>query len=74
MSNEITIEQEIEMLMDTIEVLEEKMRISEVRLSDEQMNALEAAKVKLSELEAAEKKEVERHLAAAKEEGLIPKD
>ncbi len=74
MSNEITIEQEIERLMDTIEVLEEKMRISEVRLSDEQMNALEVAKVKLSELEAAEKKEVERHLAAAKEEGLIPKD
>lgn len=74
MSEEKTIEQEMQEIMDTLELLEERMRTTDIKLSDSELQAVETMKLKLSEYEKSFQRELERHIAAAKEEGLIPKD
>lgn len=69
-----SVEEEMEKLLDEIAILEEKLRLSDLTLSEAEVESLRTMKVKLSEHEKSFQKELDRHIEAAKEEGLIPKD
>ena len=60
MSNEKTIEQEMEQILNTISELEERMRTTDLKLSDTEVESLEAMKLKLSEHEKGIQKELKR--------------
>jgi len=70
----MSLESEIQEIMDTLEVLTERMRTTDIKLSDSELQAVETMQLKLSEYEKGFQKELARHIEAAKEEGLIPKD
>ena len=74
--DERTIQEETQRLMDIIESIEEKMRINEVKLTETETTALDRAKLRLSELEKADAKELQRIIndSIEKSEGLFPKE
>jgi len=79
MSNEDerTIAEESQRLMDIISSIEEKLRLNtEVTLSETETIALDRAKVRLSEIEKADKEELQRVINDSIElnEGLFPKE
>ena len=79
MSNEDerTIAEESQRLMDIISSIEEKLRLNtEVTLSETETIALDRAKLRLSEIEKADKEELQRVINDSIElnEGLFPKE
>ena len=76
MSNEDerTIKEETQRLMDIIESIEEKLRLDKVKLSETETIALNRAKLRLSELEKADAKELQRIINDSIEagEGFFP--
>lgn len=79
MSNEDerTIAEESQRLMDIISSIEEKLRLNdEVKLSETETIALDRAKLRLSELEKADAKELQRIIndSIEQNEGFFPKE
>ena len=73
MSDERTIMEETAKLMNLIESIEEKIRISELELTEVEMSALEKAKLRLSEIEKANQEVIQRNIndSLDKNEGLF---
>lgn len=69
MSDEKTIEEEMEELMNTLEILEERMRTTDLKLSDEETDNLKKMQLKLSEYEKGVQKELDRIIADAVKAG-----
>jgi len=74
--DERTIMEETARLMNLIESIEEKIRVSEVKMTETETIALDRAKLRLSELEKADAKELQRIIndSIEKSEGLFPKE
>jgi len=72
--DERTIMEETARLMNLIESIEEKIRVSEVKMTETETIALDRAKLRLSELEKADAKELQRIINDSIElgEGLFP--
>jgi hypothetical protein len=62
MSDERTIMEETAKLMNLIESIEEKIRISELELTEVEMSALEKAKLRLSEIEKANQEVIQKQI------------
>ena len=74
--DERTIMEETARLMSLIESIEEKIRVSEVKMTETETIALDRAKLRLSELEKADAKELQRIINDSIEagEGFFPKE
>lgn len=75
--DELTIQEESQRLMDIIAGIEEKLRLhTEIKFSETETIALNRAKLRLSELEKADAKELQRIIndSIEKGEGLFPKE
>ena len=69
MSNEKTIEEEMEEILNTISELEERMRTTDLKLSDAEADNLKSLKLKLSEYEKSFQKELDRIISDAVKAG-----
>ena len=74
--DERTIMEETARLMNLIESIEEKVRVSELKMTETETIALDRAKLRLSELEKADAKELQRIINDSIEagEGFFPKE
>ena len=74
--DERTIMEETARLMSLIESIEEKIRVSEVKMTETETIALDRAKLRLSELEKADAKELQKIINDSIEagEGFFPKE
>ena len=64
-----TIEEEMEEILNTLEILEERMRTTDLKLSDEETDNLKKMQLKLSEYEKGVQKELDRIIADAVKAG-----
>lgn len=75
--DELTIQEESQRLMDIIAGIEEKLRLhTEIKFSETETIALDRAKLRLSEIEKADAKELQRIINDSIEagEGFFPKE
>ena len=74
--DERTIMEETARLMNLIESIEEKIRVSEVKMTETETITLDRAKLRLSELEKADARELQRIINDSIEagEGFFPKE
>jgi len=74
--DERTIMEETARLMNLIESIEEKIRVSEVKMTETETIALDRAKLRLSELEKADAEELQRIIndSIEQNEGFFPKE